>query len=68
MSVLLGEGGAKLPAAGVEPLLLQDLGQAGVSLELAQAPAAYRGNLRITCSLIDWWVSGRAGFLRRKDD
>jgi hypothetical protein len=53
VSILLGEGGAKLAAAGVEPLLLQDLGQAGVSLKLAQAPAAHRGNLRNTCFLID---------------
>jgi hypothetical protein len=45
-AVLLSEGGAELAAAGVKALLLQDLGQARVSLELAQAPARRGGNLR----------------------
>ena len=45
--VLLRNCRAKLAAARVEALLLEDLGQAGVSLELTQAPATQGGNLQI---------------------
>merc|ERR1712106_878524 len=45
-TVLLGEGGPEGSLASIEPLLLQYLGQTGVSLVLGKTAATEQGNLK----------------------